>query len=365
MKNIAGILIMTIIAAGCSTPRVASKADFEPVTDSIAPAEGIFYNLPLTVIEVEITAQKIIEKRGPFYRYSRRYLDLSDVITEDRSYWKIKDAHISTTGTPDPERRFRIVARGTPAGAGVSLTPGGILKGFNTPDPSPLTQESLPPKAKSDSTPTLEDLTFDNVPLTEEQLIKTSSAATAEEVAREIYNLRNSRHRLLESDLDVLPPDDGAYKRVIENINKLEEQYLSLFRGKRETITKTRTFRFIPQADAPANQVLFRFSETKGFTKATDMSGTPVYIEVNAPSVAESPNLLPSSEKERSGLVYCRPARATVKIIDRTMLLNEKEVMIGQFGSLHQLAPGLLDNSATQVQMDPKTGALLQVLTNQ
>ncbi len=365
MKKVPSILLIGIIAVACAPQKNISKADFEPVTNSgPSSAEGVFYHLPKTVIEVEVTARKIIEKRGPFYRYSRRYLDLSEVITEDKTYWEITGASISTKGIPDPDRLFRISAKGTPAGAAVSLTPEGTLKGLNIQD---QTRESKPADRENEADTTLstEDISFDDVPFTEEQLIKTSSAATAEEVAREIYNLRDARRRLLESDMANLPPDDGAYQRILDNINKLEQQYLSLFKGKRETIIQTKTFRFIPDANTPANQVLFRFSKENGFTEISNMAGTPVYIEIRNASIPDERNLPVSANQERTGLIYCRPAKATVQVIDRTVLLNEKEIMIGQFGTLHQLSTDLLDSSNTSVLMDPKTGALIEIHTNQ
>lgn len=365
MKKVPVILLIGIIAVACSFQKDISRADFEPVNDSITSSkEGVFYHLPKTVIEIEVTARKIIEKRGPFYRYSGRYLDLSEVITDDNTYWEITDASISTEGTPDSARLFRISAKGNPAGAAVSLTPEGTLKGFNTSNNSSGSKPSNS-QNEPDTTRSAEDISFDEVPFTEEQLIKTSSAATAEEVAQEIYNLRDTRRRLLESDMATLPPDDGAYKRIFDNINKLEEQYLSLFKGKREVITKTKKFHFIPEADAPANQVLFRFSKEKGFADIVDMTGTPVYIEINNAPDAEERDFSAPSDQERTGLIYCKPRKATVQVIDRTVLLNEKEVMIGQFGSLHQLPAGLLDNSNTSIEIDPKTGALINIHTNQ
>ncbi|MFO8001272.1 MAG: DUF4831 family protein [Marinilabilia sp.] len=369
MKH-AYILLTVMILAACTTPKNLSRADFVPVNDSVPPTEGVFYHLPVTVIEVEVTARKTIQKRGPFYRYSQRYLDLDDIITEDQSYWEITDAEITTKGKPDPERLYRISAKGTPAGAAVNLTPDGTLKGLNLSRNKKAAQipaeKRSGEKAPQDTAKSVEDISFDDVPFTEEQLIKTSSAATAEEVADEIYNLRDSRRQLLESDMSNLPPDDGAYKRILDNINKLEEQYLSLFKGKVETITETRTFSFIPDTSSPLNQVLFRFSAEKGFSEAIDMSGTPVYIDINDENLVPKNNTVPSNNgEERSGLVYCRPAKATVKVIDRTVLLEEKDVLLGQFGSLHQLPPELLDDGGTSVKLDPNTGAILEIETNQ
>jgi hypothetical protein len=356
IKN-AYILLPLMFLVACTTTKTISKADYTPVKDT-SSIQGILYNLPATAIKIKITAQKTVEKRGPYYRYSQRYLNLADIITEDRTSWEITNAQISIKGVPAPGRLFKISTEGTPAGAAVCLTPDGILKGLN------LTEEKEKQITVNNKTIDINDISFDDIPFTEEQLIKTSSAATAEEVAAEIYRLRDSRRRLLESDMQKLPPDNGAYQRILAGIDRMEKQYLSLFKGRKETQTVEKTFTFIPDVAAPGNKILFRFSKQKGFTDIVDMTGTPVYIEIETGSIGNnSVPAVSTDTKERYGLVYCRPAKVNVKIIDRTVLLNEKTVLIGQYGTLHQLPLSILDDPSTTLKLDPNTGALLEIKT--
>lgn len=359
------LISAALFLAGCSTSKDIVRADIEPVENNNTSAEGIYYHLPATILKIEVTAQKVTEKRGPYYRYSQRYLNLSDIITEDRTEWQLTDARIYSEGIPDGKKLFRIEAKGAPAGAAVNLTPEGILKGLNS-DAEKANLKKPESKSITNQESTEENHTFDDIPLTEEQLRKTSGAATAEEVAAEIYNLRDSRQRLLESNMQELPPDHGAYDKILKGIDKLEQQYLSLFKGKKDTETVKKTFTFQPDSSSPANQVLFRFSSKKGFTDTTDMTGTPVYIDIKTDSIPENPyDIPPVPEKERGGLVYCRPSKATVKIIDRTVLLTEDDILIGQYGQLHRLPASLLDNPATSIKLDPTTGALLNIQINQ
>ena len=365
MKNIFFLILLLSLGA-CSTQKPISRADFIEARTNNGSPEGIIYNLPSTVIKVEITATKTTEKRGPYYRYSQRFLNLSDIITEDKTYWEITGAKILTAGIPNSNRTFYVAAEGTPAGAAVSLTPDGIIKGLNL---SKINNPKIEKEVEIVKNEERADkISFNDIPFTEEQLIKTSNAATAEEVAAEIYRLREDRLRLLESDMQKLPPDNGAYDRVLKEMNHLEKQYLSLFKGTRQTNTITKTFTFVPDSQKTSNQVLCRFSEKKGFTDIIDMSGTPVYIEIHSELAKEKkPQQVDSQakeeENERSGFFYCRPGKANVKIIDRTVLLNEKEVLIGQFGTLHQLPPSLLDSPETALKMDPVTGAILEIQT--
>jgi hypothetical protein len=358
MKKITNlsILVLILFLGACSAPRVVSKADFSDASTT-ASSGKLIYHLPTTVVNIKVTAQKVTEKRGPYYRYSERYLNLSDIITEDREYWEITEAVIFTSGNPDPEKSFSIAAQGIPAGAAVNLTPDGTLLGFNSSFDKGFHKTSEP---TNDSSKKVDEINFNDIPFTEEQLIKTSSAATAEEVAAAIYDIRETRRRLLEGDVKNLPPDEGSYRRILEGLDRMEEQYLSLFKGKKQTQTTTKTFTFTPDITASANQVLFRFSGQKGFTQIDDMTGTPVYIEVVNHEATEN-NKIQVNPKERTGMIYCKPGKATVKVIDRTKLLTEENVLLGQFGSLHTMPPSLLDNPNTSVQMDPATGAILNI----
>lgn len=354
---------VTLSLFACTVQKPAYKAAVDQISAGAAATEGIYYYLPKTAIRVEVTAEKTIEKTGPFYRYSQRYLNLSDVITEDSEQWRIGTARITTTGVPHPNRRFRITAEGTPSAAAVSLTPNGILRGLNlfmqpALQPTPeISEYALPQDAQT--------LNFDDVPFTEEQLLKTSTAAMAEEVAKEIYRLRQSRSRILASDAQLLPPDEGAYQSVLNQLDEQEKKFLSLFKGKKVTHKITRTFFFMPDTLNQGNQVLFRFSAQNGFLEPLDVSGTPVYIDLKSEGTLPQDLSLPATDKNNPerGLVYCIPATARVKIIDRTVLLTEGEVQLGQFGALRRMPSSMLDIAGTIVVVDPATGGLLQVLT--
>lgn len=357
------IALIPLSLLACTTQLPVTEARVDRAAPGATSLEGIYYFLPKTAIRVEVTADKIIEKTGPFYRYSQRYLNLSEVITEDSEAWQIRSASITTAGIPDAERRFRITAQGAPAAAAVSLTPDGILKGLNLfmdlPFQAPFHSDFSPSTASSRA------VTFDDVPYTEEQLQKTSTAAMAEEVAKEIYRLRNNRTRIVESEAQLLPPDEGAYHIVLQELEKQENKFLSLFKGKRETQTITKTFTFIPDTLKEGNQVLFRFSAQNGFLEPLDVSGTPVYIDINADDKSTDEKIITPGEKEEMprGLVYCIPSAAKVKVIDRTVLLAESRVQLAQFGKLHRLPASLVNNPSTIVVADPATGGIMKIMT--
>ncbi len=363
--------------AACTSGQPMSQGTAQPVGAEEPNAHGLYYYLPTTSLQIEITAEKRIRKAGPFYRFSQRYLNITDVITEDTEEWVLVDAKVKTVGIPDKSRLFRVNTTGFPSMAALTLSEEAVLLGLNL---SPQRQFSRgaeqPYESDSPMGPkysrghgnafnkeplTLAEINFNDVPMSEEQLIKSSTTAMAEEVAKEIYRIREIRTEIISGDLQV----SGDVKVLLEEMDKLEKAYLSLFVGKEIKGRVTKVFDYYPGPERSINTVLIRFSDKKGFLDKMDVSGTPVYLEVevldgnNTDYVALE---TPKSENNR-GLTYINPAKARVRVIDRTVQLLSEEVFLAQYGQLLRLAADLTDGPGVGVELDPATGALRRIFT--
>ncbi len=360
-KNIFIITVLLTLISCSSNKEIVNKGVVKKSQERVPTESGLWYYLPKTVVEVEVTAEKIIHKVGPFYRFSQRFLNLSDVVSENKETWVISDAKITTYGIPDKEKLFSINTTGLPSLAAISLDENGVLRSVN------LHQRG---KRKEDikefvkPIKSIEEINFDDVPYTEEQLIKTSTAAMAEEVAKEIYRLRALRKDILEGEIDNLPPDGYAYEQTLAEIKRQEQAYLELFTGKKIVQKQTKVFKYIPEKDYYYNDVLFRFSEKSGFLRENDVSGTPVYIEFEVLEGVNEDLVSQENEKDASnrGLIYCQPGVANVKIIDRTVQLIEKDVNIAQFGKILRMPADILENKDAGVILDGSTGAVKNVV---
>ncbi len=352
------ILIITILF-GCSTGKEISSGTVNQVSGPYPSGHGLWYNLPKTVIRVEMVAEKVVVKPGPFFRFSQRLLNITEVETESKEEWKIIGAKISTYGVPDEERLYNISTIGNSSYAAVNLTKTRILAGINLNS----FDETQIPLAEVEKIISMADVQFNDVPYTEEQLIKSSTGAMAEEVAKEIYRLRQLRNQVVRGEVEMLPPDVGSYKLAIEYIDRQEKAFKELFTGKVVKQTVTRYFDFIPQANKPLNTVLLRFSQQNGFLDPMDVSGTPVYIEVET-DTRNSKNFVTGENKKSintTGLVYCNPVTAQIKVIDRTLLLTSKQVQISQFGQILRLPSDVFNNREVGVELDTSTGAVKRI----
>lgn len=360
-RNLSFTLLTLTTVWGCSTSReipVSVKVTKASQTAD-AITNNIVYGLPKTAFSVEVVAEKSIHKTGPFYRYAEKYLSLSNVITEDNEEWTIKSIKLIPYGKPDTARVYSIQMKGNGVAQNLKLTPNGILCGINADVACPCQNK---PTYINTKELTLSDVSFDDVPRLEKQLVATSSATMAEETAKYIYKLRKRRSRLFSSDFPVLPPDGQAYEITDKESEELEKSFTELFAGKTVSQQITQSFEVIPDREGGESTVLFRFSSHKGFVDRLDLSGTPVYIEVKNITELNINEPVTSSKKEvTTGLFYQIPGRATVKIIDRNELMLEQEIEVAQFGQTMSLPATLMAQPGISIELSPVTGAILNI----
>ena len=365
MKKAILSLLTGVILLSCASeqtiPSVVNVKEVSTLTD--ATTNALVYSLPQTVIRVEVDVEKTISKVGPFYRYSQKMLNVTDVVTEDKEEWQIRGIRIQTVGKPDDDKRFNVAFSGNSAAPFLNLTDDGILAGINL-QQVPVSESSLMDYS-TEELPQLKDVNFNNVSMLEKQLVKTSTAAMAEEAANFIYKVRKRRFKILASDYETLPPDGQAWEVSVQELNQLETDFMQLFIGKRQSYKTTQVFEVIAEPMAVNNTVLFRFSTLKGIVDKMNLSGTPVYVEVkvdNQKTLPDQPIIDPKNKVVvRNGLYYCRPAKATIKIIDRNILLNQKEVYLAQYGQLLSMPPEVLERDDVRIELNPVTGALKSI----
>lgn len=363
MKKLLFFLIVLPLLGSCSAEKtIPSNVNVKPVAGvSNATSNALVYCLPATKVRVDVTVEKTISKVGPFYRYSQKLLNVTDVVTEDKVEWKIRDVSISTYGVPDDNKRYVINYSGSNVAPLLNVTPDGVLYGVNSSEK--VNAERTLVNNDYTPLPDLADVNFNAVPMLEKQLVKTSTAAMAEEAANFIYKVRKRRFKILASDYEVLPPDGQAYQISVKELNELEHSFMELFVGRQEHYTTTRSFYIEPDRLSVNSNVLFRFSSVKGVVDKMDVSGAPVYIEIVNQEETKLPDapVISTKEQVRNGLYYCKPGKATIKLIDRNKLIKEQEVFLGQYGQIISLPASVLEEENVCIKLDERTGALKSI----
>ena len=301
---------------------------------------GVVYSLPKTQIELEIKANKVNYTPGEFSKYADRYLRLTNVSADPEEYWELASVKVKDkTVAPLME-----------------LTEDGIVKTINV----PYSNSSAGKKA-APAPAVLQKKANPREFLTEEILMASSTAKMAELVAKEIYNIRESKNALLRGQADNMPSDGAQLKIMLDNLNAQEEAMTQMFSGTCNKEERTFTVRLTPDKEFN-NEVAFRFSKKLGVVANNDLAGTPFYISLKDLKSVKMPQEDGKKKKDLDGIAYNVPGQAMVTLTDGKKKLYEGELPITQFGVIEYLAPVLFNkNSTIKVYFDPNTGGLLKV----
>lgn len=361
MKKVFILALSFIMGGNAIMAKDKETVTIIPVAQSAdAINDGIIYSLPKTMLRVKVEAELTIKKTGPYYRYSNKYLNLSNVVTEDSKTWKLGHVEIESYGVADKERTYKMSGNELPA---LRINENGVIVGINV---SKICNHKCKGE-KTEPQDVSEDLSFDGVKLDRTVLTKTSTAAMAEEAALAIYRLREKRLSLLGGEDATILHDEGSYEKVLSEIDKLENEYLSLFTGKVKTIKVVKYFDVEPGARSLTSSVLFRFSETDGFMDAMDITGKPVYIDIDY-SDASRLNAYQADSKQRKqnpvvGFRYIIPGTINVKVIDRSTLLVEKNILCTQNGQEASLPLNMISDGYS-IRLNTVNGSLESVQQN-
>ncbi len=331
------------------------------------PIEGIVYALPRTVLNVQVTMVREEYCPGPYAAFAEKYLGYQGVKQTAGEKWKIKAVEVSVSGEADPEALYK--TNGT-SSAFVSLLPDGTLAGINLSEPIIASNISGAGMVVYSQLPSVlfPDLSSDdqydvqvNPETGSERITFKTTEVKAREAADYLFRLRQKRAYSILSPSDALPEDGKGFEVFVQQAEKLEKEYVSLFLGKTFFSEHVFTISYTPGNESVKNDVLFRFSEEKGFLPKTDISGKPVTIDLikdnklyTSAEEISKPAVAPVG---KNGLFYRIPVNASLSIIDGFSALYTGKVPVAQFGFVAPV-PDLLINENTTILFDPATGAI-------
>ena len=313
---------------------------------------GVTYALPKTAINIEVKVNKVTYTPGEFSKYADRYLRLTDVSGEPQEYWELVSVKAKSVGIPDSEHTYFVKLKGKTVAPLIELTEDGIVKSINVPL-SP--KKSAPMQPATTQKKKINPRDF----LTEEILMAGSTAKMAELVAKEIYNIRESKNALVRGQADNMPKDGEQLKIMLANLEEQEAAMTEMFSGTLNKDEKIFNIRLTPDKEMD-NEVAFRFSKKLGIVANNDLAGEPVYITLKNLKTVNVPE--DDGKKKVDGIAYNVPGKAQVTLTEGKKQWFNGELPVTQFGTIEYLAPALFNKKSTvQVTFNPDTGGLIKV----
>ena len=245
-------------------------------------ANYFYYQMPTTAIKVEVTVTKVREIKGYYADHAEKLLGLTNIISDNRTFYKLKDVHIETTQVPDPKLVFAVEPSSQQVKEQVYAK--ALIKSQNTQNEVFEGTYSTVVTAIPDFFQNYANVSYteteDNfvetkiingvvtqVPANRTRLVNKTADQKVQEAADRITQIRKDRNSLIAGEQEV-PYSKEALELMIEQLNQSENDYLDLFRGIALEDEQHYTFYVIPEKD-DSTLPLFSLDMNTGLTLTT------------------------------------------------------------------------------------------------
>ncbi len=315
------------------------------------PAGAVVYSLPVTNIHLAVEAVHESFIAGPYAKYAQKYLGV-EAKEESRDSYRLSSVELTPYIEADPSINIALFLgnqRNASANFLEMINQGLIMwsdsyagKSQKIQFPN-LKDNALYVKSMAGSNLTSEKSTLystvksasgtERVAVQQSQIVEKSLEKRAEEIASQIFHLRAKRFNIITGDTDATFSGD-ALRAAIEEINRLEDEYLALFMGKVNTKIQKMSFDVVPKADNEKQiYIAFRLSETAGLMPANNLSGRPVVLELIKSEQTATVNI-DTSPSGKGKVIYRKPAVVNARLMDGQELVMQSRIPVYQLGIL-------------------------------
>lgn len=304
----------------------APKMRVTKLDPSRAYAKGYdVYYLPQTALDITVTLHQETYTPGPYSAFAESLLGIAGDAPQAGDHWRIDSVAVTTSEEADYTAAFAVKRpKGSTFPEWLTLTKSGLLMAASTaPAFTPQGQSqrdgraNWPPftdlstaqfvadKSSIFYSVVQRDTTFVRVPVQRNVVVKESVEEKAKQAADLIFALRKKRVELICGDAE-LPTAPRMLQEMLDEISRVEAQYLSLFIGRWTNKRHAVRLRYTPSAKE-SSSMLCRFSTQSGICPTSELSATPLLIHVQR---LEGPIGYPAEAKLpplKNGLYY-RPA---------------------------------------------------------
>lgn len=309
------------------------------------PVGFLTYSLPSTTITLEVEAEQEKFYAGPYAKYAEKYLGIK-TRQQDETLFQLTEITMTPYVEADQSRRYALnVKKGEIEATFLKLSAGGFISfadgnfatesvwRFPTSTSGDFSELGVTSNITSESTTLYRNTKNDKVSVRQDMVVEKSPEKRAAETAEMILGLREKRLQIVTGDTDATYSGE-AMGAAIEELSRLEKEYMTLFTGYSEYQTQRMKFEVIPEADRESQMyIAFRLSDTSGLVPSDNLSGKPIVMEI-VPQEFAQPNVTPlESRNSKDVEAYYRiPAICNVKLIDSGNVILQNRIPVYQLG---------------------------------
>lgn len=301
------------------------------------PQGHVSYSLPRTVLNFEVSARQEVFHAGPYAKYAKKYLGI-DVREEDQTTYSITSVKLIPQTEADQSSRFSLMVDPEVRLTFLQMTSQGLVAG----QPGTYSEGSdwkFTTDSKGNFTGIPSNLTVQSTTLHSKKgivqqntVVEKTPEKKAQEVAEMIFKIRDNRYKILVGDTDATYSGE-AMKATIDELSRMENEYMTLFTGYSEYQDQTASFEVVPD-NARQQQIYpaFRLSDTEGLVAPDNMTGKPYYVELFPEKVATPATDGKKGRKPDQEITYRIPAACTAKLSEGAVTVLQTRVAVYQLG---------------------------------
>jgi hypothetical protein len=380
-------LFLYFLVAGTIDAQILSSKVTDP--SAFKGKEGVFYFLPHTLVQVNVTCIKKEMVKGPYSEFAYRYLGLDQVITSNTIAYELHQIQVEGIQVPDPETVFFAEFLNRQNKDQLSLMIHLSEQGFiqesslgiqnaeqeEAEEIREVREEAIKRPGYEDrfhyyatnnqvikvdtiiKMVTIDTSTFKDVSYRTSLVYKTLEERAAEAAAY-IETIREERVKLLTGYQEVNYSKE-ALAYMDSKLKDLEDQYLSLFKGLTYKTELTYTMTYLPDPEKPDQpEVLFKFTSDSGIKGADNPAGEPISVSI-APIHSElwKTQSGHSAITSAQGIVYRMPEVTRVTILHKGNEIISKDIPVSQLGQIAVYPT----TGKYYIQFHPGTGAVKRI----
>lgn len=342
MKQLYGFFMLMFMMMSFS-------ADAQKASD---PEGYLTYSLPFTSIVLDVEACQEDFHAGPYARYAEKYLGIK-ARQKDETSWQIVQVTAAPMVEPDLSRRYTVAVKKSNldatflklSSAGLvcfadANAGGDVTWRFPYETDGDFSDKGVSSNLKSEATTLYrnekKDSEYGRVSFQQNMVVEKSLEQKAAEAAQMIVRLREHRLQIVTGDTDATYSGE-AMGAAIQELTRLEKEYMSMFVGYSEHRVQKKRFEVLPSAEKESQMyVAFRVSDSSGLVPADNLSGKPVVLEI-LPQPVSDPVTEAAASPKGQYVNYLIPATCTVRLKEGPELLIQTRMSIYQLGRLSSM----------------------------
>jgi hypothetical protein len=324
-------LIWILMLASCSP---VEKINISNVNEAGSSSPVSFlYALPQTVIDIDVTAEETTVVPGPYAKYAEKYLGIEHVPLKTEKKFVIENMLIHRHNEADPDFIYAVQGMQNPYvyPALASLIKDSLILGnadfayhavnyyaqsLNA-DKVLFTDLSMKRNFEAEKKVEVSLISPDSGSISAPRgiaLKEKTLEQKAEEAANLLIRLKKRRFKLVSGQYPNLP-DGQSISDALQELSRIENEYLALFIGKSSQTKVHRSFQYLPLAGKVKDRVvLFGFSASEGIVGPDESNSIPVILELTAANKTKGLLKYYVPQPEKSTLYYRIPDQVAIKL---------------------------------------------------